>query len=239
MGDAPKTVAGENIFAIRCFLNNERRPTNQLTKSEAKALLKTVQRLTSYLGKEYELPVPPAGADATYVRRWIEEFRGGTADGILRMCNEAISWREERDLQRGVVEELLDTLPDTVARKADCWEWCWNDLSEEAQATVKAVRARAVAAQDACCKGQPGERTTIEMCDLGHKFARMPDHPRRNDRYSCPHCMVDGLDRLRHSAAMDREAWRRRIQAARDENDYIPTDIILGWLEGKKDDEQS
>lgn len=38
----------------------------------------------------------------------------------------------------------------------------------------------------------------IEMCDLGHRFAKLPDHPRDGRGLSrCPHCMAQGLDRMR------------------------------------------
>ena len=33
----------------------------------------------------------------------------------------------------------------------------------------------------------------IDTCDLGHKFAKLPDHPTRNGLARCPHCLVLGL----------------------------------------------
>lgn len=34
----------------------------------------------------------------------------------------------------------------------------------------------------------------IDMCDQGHKFAKLPDHPMRDGKARCPHCMATGLD---------------------------------------------
>ena len=38
----------------------------------------------------------------------------------------------------------------------------------------------------------------IEMCDFGHKFGKLPDHPHNSDGFArCPHCMSIGLDDCR------------------------------------------
>ena len=36
-----------------------------------------------------------------------------------------------------------------------------------------------------------------EMCDLGHRFVILKDHPRRNGLARCPHCLATGLDAAR------------------------------------------
>lgn len=38
---------------------------------------------------------------------------------------------------------------------------------------------------------------TIDTCDFGHKFAKLPDHPQKNNQARCPYCMAEGLDALR------------------------------------------
>lgn len=40
-------------------------------------------------------------------------------------------------------------------------------------------------------------QAVIETCDFGHKFAKLPDHPKKDGLARCPHCMASGLDALR------------------------------------------
>ena len=45
-----------------------------------------------------------------------------------------------------LIGELLDHLPDSSKWQDDeTWEWCWNELSGEAQDKVKLVRCQAIA----------------------------------------------------------------------------------------------
>lgn len=46
---------------------------------------------------------------------------------------------------RVIIKDLLNALPDSgyEGRGDESWDWCWNELSSEAQDEVKAVRARA------------------------------------------------------------------------------------------------
>jgi hypothetical protein len=37
----------------------------------------------------------------------------------------------------------------------------------------------------------------VDTCDLGHKFAKLPDHPYKDGIARCPHCMAIGLDSAR------------------------------------------
>lgn len=37
----------------------------------------------------------------------------------------------------------------------------------------------------------------IDTCDLGHKFAKLPDHPTKDGKSRCPICMSNGLDHAR------------------------------------------
>ena len=39
-----------------------------------------------------------------------------------------------------VIRTLLDVLPDTDSKTDVCWEWCWNELGDDAQEEVKAAR---------------------------------------------------------------------------------------------------
>lgn len=34
----------------------------------------------------------------------------------------------------------------------------------------------------------------VETCDNGHVFLPMTDHPRRDNKYRCPHCLAQGFD---------------------------------------------
>lgn len=35
----------------------------------------------------------------------------------------------------------------------------------------------------------------VDTCELGHKFGKLPDHPKDKDGHvRCPHCLVQGLD---------------------------------------------
>ena len=44
-----------------------------------------------------------------------------------------------------LIGELLDCLPDSGKWEHDeTWEWCWNELSDEAQGRVALVRRKAV-----------------------------------------------------------------------------------------------
>lgn len=38
---------------------------------------------------------------------------------------------------------------------------------------------------------------TIDTCDLGHKFVKLPTHPMRYGKPRCPNCMASGLNRHR------------------------------------------
>lgn len=49
----------------------------------------------------------------------------------------------------------------------------------------------------------------IDSCDQGHRFAALPDHPTKDGRARCPHCMVFGLRRLE-----DAERLQDRMMAA-------------------------
>ena len=41
------------------------------------------------------------------------------------------------------------------------------------------------------------EMPIIETCDLGHKFPKFKDHPTRDGKARCPHCLATGFDALR------------------------------------------
>lgn len=35
----------------------------------------------------------------------------------------------------------------------------------------------------------------IDTCEDGHKYAKLPDHPKKDGSSRCPHCMAIGVDR--------------------------------------------
>ena len=41
----------------------------------------------------------------------------------------------------------------------------------------------------------------IDACDQGHRFAPLPDHPRKDGMTRCPHCMASGIDAARSAPA--------------------------------------
>lgn len=43
------------------------------------------------------------------------------------------------------------------------------------------------------------DKPIIDMCDQGHRFAKLPDHPTWDGRARCPHCMVVGLKALENA----------------------------------------
>lgn len=45
------------------------------------------------------------------------------------------------NLEKTIVE-LMDILPDSV-HEEDCWNWCWNELTDDAQVEIKSVRKKA------------------------------------------------------------------------------------------------
>ena len=42
----------------------------------------------------------------------------------------------------------------------------------------------------------------FDTCDHGHRFAKMPDHPKRDGIARCPHCLVNGIESARESLAV-------------------------------------
>ena len=63
----------------------------------------------------------------------------------------------------------------------------------------------------------------IDLCEHGHHFAKLPDHPHSFEgRPRCPQCMAIGLDAARQELAFDRavercfqEACNRFVRAVR------------------------
>lgn len=74
-----------------------------------------------------------------------------------------------------------------------------EDASEAGRVFVESIRGHIT-------RTPPASEPIIETCDHGHKFAYLPDHPRRNGLTRCPHCMAIGLDRLREPASEPSEA---------------------------------
>lgn len=54
----------------------------------------------------------------------------------------------------------------------------------------------------------------IETCDHGHRYAKLPDHPRRDGKPRCPHCLAIGLDAARaRSEAPSRVAAAPKVKS--------------------------
>ena len=45
---------------------------------------------------------------------------------------------------RAVIIQLLRHLPDSSHDDDESWDWCWNELSNDAQEAVRSVRRKAV-----------------------------------------------------------------------------------------------
>jgi hypothetical protein len=41
------------------------------------------------------------------------------------------------------------------------------------------------------------DEPVIDMCEMGHRFAKLDDHPTKDGSPRCPHCMALGLDAAR------------------------------------------
>lgn len=46
---------------------------------------------------------------------------------------------------RDVLCLLLDHLPDSIHEDSEGWRWCWNELGDDAQTSVKVARRKAEA----------------------------------------------------------------------------------------------
>lgn len=53
----------------------------------------------------------------------------------------------------------------------------------------------------------------IETCEYGHKFVKLPDHPRTDMGARCPYCMSIGLDAARAERDRLREALGFMLQS--------------------------
>lgn len=58
----------------------------------------------------------------------------------------------------------------------------------------------------------------IETCDMGHMFAKLPDHPKNSMGHAaCPHCLVEGKIRLTHDKQLMLKAILEHIEKGVDE----------------------
>lgn len=66
----------------------------------------------------------------------------------------------------------------------------------------------------------------IETCDQGHKFIKLPDHPKHDGMARCPYCMATGLD-----------AAREEIKQLEQRSPKMTYAEVVAWLaseEGKQ-----
>ena len=50
-----------------------------------------------------------------------------------------------------IIKELLNHLPDSIHQN-NCWDWCWQELDDEAQEKIKSVRKRAKLILESNCE---------------------------------------------------------------------------------------
>lgn len=55
----------------------------------------------------------------------------------------------------------------------------------------------------------------VDICEQGHKFAKLNDHPKRDGLPRCPHCMAQGLDTLRTCQPAQQEYGRVHTDGSR------------------------
>lgn len=53
-----------------------------------------------------------------------------------------------------IIRLLIDVLPGSGTRDHPCWEWCWNELNDEAQAKIESTRKLAEAWLEQHKRGQ-------------------------------------------------------------------------------------
>lgn len=46
------------------------------------------------------------------------------------------------------------------------------------------------------------QQPVIDMCDQGHRFAKLPDHPKMAGRARCPHCLAIGIRLVENAERM-------------------------------------
>lgn len=56
------------------------------------------------------------------------------------MSPNSLSKREQADKVKKVINALLDNLPDSIHLDDESWDWCWEELSGDAQEEVKEAR---------------------------------------------------------------------------------------------------
>ena len=61
---------------------------------------------------------------------------------------------------------------------------------------IRAIIARYERFYESQIRTESNEIATIDKCDQGHKFAKLPDHPFKDGKVRCPYCIAEGLDRF-------------------------------------------
>lgn len=84
--------------------------------------------------------------------------------------------------------ETIEAIRDRNPQAVSC-------CPEREMLTLQQYRERLMAAGDAI----------VDTCDFGHRFAKLPDHPRVDGRPTCPHCARIGIDRMRWTRFEDQE----------------------------------
>jgi hypothetical protein len=61
---------------------------------------------------------------------------------------------------------------------------------------IRVIIARYERFYESQIRTESNEIATIDKCDQGHKFAKLPDHPFKDGKVRCPYCIAEGLDRF-------------------------------------------
>lgn len=107
------------------------------------------------------------------------------------------------------------------------------DLSDDCQystLSTKLVRQFVAEMREALAASKPHNAPSIDTCDLGHKFAKLADHPKKDGVARCPHCMATGLDSERAASKPEPQSTMVDKQSTKpDQSEYD-----RGWKDGYK-----
>ena len=94
-------------------------------------------------------------------------------------------------------------------------QWCekfsdWNGENtypyHAGNSCVERIQNAADNAAKACLHPAARKQIVIDTCDLGHKFAKLPDHPTKDGRPRCPYCMAIGIDARREMKQQEKHS---------------------------------
>lgn len=80
----------------------------------------------------------------------------------------------------------------------------------------------------------------IDECELGHRFAKLPNHPTKEGRAQCPNCLAIGLKRCRKKHKALKEEIENKIKILKKQENHSNIynydkdciNAIISYLEG-------